>query len=448
MKSNKIVIKNGNIIDPSSGINEVGDVVIENSYIIDVLPLSNETYSSDYKIINAKNMLVTPGFIDLHTHLRDPGQEWKETINTGSKSAAKGGFTTITSMPNTIPALDNVNIVSDLIDRSKSEGIVRILPIGSITVGQKGINISPMNELAEVGVIGFSDDGNPVSDANIMKQALMYSKDLSLPIINHAEDKNIVGKGLMNEGVVSNRLGLFGADPSGETIMIARDLILAEKAGARLHIPHISLSASLILLEIYKNMDVNVTAEVTPHHLTLNENWVYGKKGEVPDYIDEDSYDTNAKVNPPLRTIDDAKDMVDGLAEGLIDIIATDHAPHSELEKKCSFAEAAHGINVLETAFSSVFDLYLSKSIDITRIIESLTSKPAEIFNLHKIGKLKKGYFADVVIINPKAKWKVNEDQFVSKSSNTPLLDLDMNGKIICTISEGKIIFKDNKFYV
>ena len=446
MKSKKLVIKDGNIIDPSSRTNCIGDVVIENNLIIDVIPNSNQTYSDEYEIVNAKNMIVSPGFIDVHTHLRDPGQEWKETISTGSKSAAKGGFTTITSMPNTIPVLDNANIVNDLVNRSKIDSIIRILPIGSITIAQKGVTLSSMNELAEAGVIGFSDDGNPVSDSNIMKQALTYSLDLNLPIINHAEDKKIVGKGLMNEGIVSNRLGLFGADSSAETIMIARDLILAENTGAQLHIPHISSSSSLDLLKIYKNMEVNVTAEVTPHHLTLNENWVYGKKGEVPDYIDEDSYDTNAKVNPPLRTISDVNDMVQGLSDGVIDIIATDHAPHSDIEKQCSFADAAHGINVLETAFSSVFDLYLNKSISMDRIIESLTSRPAEIFKLNKVGRLKKGYYADVVVIDPKAKWKVEQNKFVSKSSNTPLLETDMNSKILITIYDGKIIYKDGNF--
>ena len=448
MKSKKLVIKDGNIIDPSSRTNCIGDLVIENNLIIDLIPNSNQTYSDEYEIINAKNMIVSPGFIDVHTHLRDPGQEWKETISTGSRSAAKGGFTTITSMPNTIPALDNANIVNDLVNRSKKDAIIRILPIGSITIGQNGANLSPMNELAEAGVIGFSDDGNPVSDSNIMKQALTYSLYSDLPIINHAEDKKIVGKGLMNEGIVSNRLGLFGADSSAETVMIARDLILAESIGAKLHIPHISSSSSLHLLEIYKNMGLNVTAEVTPHHLTLNENWVYGKKGEVPDYIDEDSYDTNTKVNPPLRTISDANDMTKGLSEGIIDIIATDHAPHSDIEKHCSFADAAHGINVLETAFSSVFDLYLKKSISMDRIIESLTSRPAEIFKLNKIGGLKKGYNADVVVIDPKAKWKVERHKFVSKSSNTQLLETNMNAKILVTIYDGKVIYKDGNYNV
>ena len=236
MKSKKLVIKDGNIIDPSSRTNCIGDLVIENNLIIDLIPNSNQTYSDEYEIINAKNMIVSPGFIDVHTHLRDPGQEWKETISTGSRSAAKGGFTTITSMPNTIPALDNANIVNDLVNRSKTDAIIRILPIGSITIGQNGVNLSPMNELAEAGVIGFSDDGNPVNDSNIMKQALTYSLYSDLPIINHAEDKKIVGKGLMNEGIVSNRLGLFGADSSAETVMIARDLILAESIGAKLHL--------------------------------------------------------------------------------------------------------------------------------------------------------------------------------------------------------------------
>ena len=438
---NKLAITGGRVIDPGEEIDQISDVLISNGRIEKITLRTGESKLDGYEVIDATGMIISPGFIDLHTHLRDPGQEWKETITSGTHAAASGGFTTICAMPNTDPVQDSAGTVEDVIRRSAVDGIVRVLPIGAISVGQRGKQLAPMGELADAGVIGFSDDGNPVEDANLMRQALAYSAEVGLPVINHAEDKKIAGGGVMTAGLVATRLGLAGAPNEAEAAMVARDLYLAELTEARLHIPHISTIGSIEVLRSAKDRGVDVTAEVTPHHLTLNEEWVFGLKGEVPSSVGLQSYDTNTRVNPPLRSKADVRALVDALREGVIDIIATDHAPHAATDKVCTYNEAAPGINVLETAFSSVFALVNSKKISLVRLIESLTTRPASILG-RDLGRLRKGFPADITLIHPSALWVVDPSTFASKSVNTPLAGVEMTGRVVRTIYQGKTVFQ------
>ena len=438
---NKLAITGGRVIDPGEEIDQISDVLISNGRIEKITLRTGESKLDGYEVIDATGMIISPGFIDLHTHLRDPGQEWKETITSGTHAAANGGFTTVCAMPNTDPVQDSAATVEDVIRRSGVDGIVRVLPIGAISVGQRGKQLAPMGELADAGVIGFSDDGNPVEDANLMRQALAYSAEVGLPVINHAEDKKIAGGGVMTAGLVATRLGLAGAPNEAEPAMVARDLYLAELTETRLHIPHISTIGSIEVLRSAKDRGVDVTAEVTPHHLTLNEEWVFGLKGEVPSSVGLQSYDTNTRVNPPLRSKADVRALVDALREGVIDIIATDHAPHAATDKVCTYNEAAPGINALETAFSSVFALVNSKKISLVRLIESLTTRPASILG-RDLGRLRKGFPADITLINPSALWVVNPSTFASKSVNTPLAGVELRGRIVRTIYQGKTVFQ------
>ncbi len=431
------------MIDPAQGIDRVADVLISNGKIGAITESSTGDVPREYVQIDASGKIVSPGFIDLHTHLRDPGQEWKETIVSGTRAAARGGFTTVCAMPNTDPVQDTAAIVEDVVRRANSDGAVRVLPIGAISIGQRGKRLAPMGELADAGVIGFSDDGNPVADANLMRQALSYSVEVGLPIINHAEDKKIGAGGVMNAGTVATRLGLSGVPVEAETVMVARDLYLADLTKARLHIPHISTIGSLAVLKSARERGVDVTAEVTPHHLTLSDEWVYGLNGSVTEAVGSEAYDTNTKVNPPLRSRADVEAMIEALKEGLIDIIATDHAPHAATDKICTYNEAAHGINVLETAFSSVFQLVVNGKISLVRLIESLTSSPGSILR-HDLGSLKNGFPADVVIIDPNSRWIVDPEEFESKSVNSPLSGVELTGRIVHTIYQGETVFELN----
>jgi dihydroorotase len=440
LAARKLAITGGRVIDPAQGIDRIADVLISNGKVIGIAEVSSDNGHDGYEVIDAAGMIVTPGFVDLHTHLRDPGQEWKETISTGTRAAAHGGFTTVCAMPNTDPVQDSASVVLDVIRRSAADGVVRVLPIGAISVGQHGKQLAPMGELADAGVIGFSDDGIPVADANLMRQALAYSVEVDLPIINHAEDKKIGAGGVMSAGLVATRLGLAGVPSEAETAMVTRDLQLAELTGARLHIPHISTVGSIAALRAAKDRGVDVTAEVTPHHLTLNDEWIFGLKGVVPEQVGRESYDTNTKVNPPLRSRADVDAVIEALSEGLIDIIATDHAPHAETDKVCTYDEAAHGINVLETAFSSVFELVGGSKISLNRLIESLTASPAKILN-RDLGSLKQGFSADVAIIDPTSKWVVNPQEFISKSANSPLDGVELTGRVVRTIYQGETVF-------
>ena len=430
MKS--LLIQGGRIIDPSQGIDEVGSLLVSEGKI----SWRGETPpQTDYSILHAEGLIVCPGLIDLHCHLRQPGFEEKETIATGTRAAARGGFTTICCMPNTNPPLDNQTAIDYVKSKAATEGVVRVLPIGCISKDRKGEELAKMGELASAGVIAYSDDGEPVENSRLMRQALENSRAFSLPVIDHCENVTLAKDGQMNEGVLSTRLGLRGIPAAAEETMVARDLALAQLTGARLHIAHVSTEGSVELIRRGKNNGIKVTAEVTPHHLTLTEE-------EVIDY------DTNAKVNPPLRTKRDIQALIQGLKENVIDIIATDHAPHTEADKRCEFALAPSGISGLETALGSLMHLVHDGQLALTTLIAKLTCEPAKIINYDKLGTLKIGAPADITIFDPDKEWVVNPKTFASKGKNTPLAGSVLKGKVMATIYEGKLVYQDESIKV
>jgi len=375
-------------------------------------------------------MIVCPGFIDLHCHLRQPGFEDKETIATGTRAAARGGFTTVCCMPNTVPPIDTRAIVEYIKTTAAREGMIRVLPIGCVTKQRKGNGLAELGELAASGVVAFSDDGQAVADSNLMLRALEYSRTLGLPISEHCEDPSLTGGGVMNEGATATKLGLKGIPPAAEERIVARDIELARSTGGRLHIAHASTEGSVDLIRKAKEEGVLVTAEVTPHHLTLTEEMVVG-------------YNTNAKVNPPLRTAKDVEALLCGLKEGVIDAIATDHAPHAAKDKQCEFNDAAFGISVFETALGSLLILVHEGKLDLTTLISKLTIEPAKIIKRSNLGTLRPGALADIVIFNPQREWVVNPENFASKGKNTPLAGRTLKGKVMATMSGGEIVYRD-----
>ncbi len=438
----RVLIKGGRIVDPAQGSDSIGDLLIRDGRVEAVE--KSIAPSEDARIIEAGGKVVSPGFIDLHCHLREPGLEYKETIATGTRAAAKGGFTTVCAMPNTEPTMHTRATVDYVLEKARAEGAVRVLPIGSVTKGSSGRELSEMAELAEAGCIGFSDDGNPVVDSNIMRQALSYASWLGLPIINHCETPDLFRGGHMNEGWVSNRLGIQGAPNSAEETMAARDISLAELTGGHVHLAHVSTSGALELVRRAKQAGIRVTCEVTPHHLTLTDEAIMGGQGGSPyEPLGEGAYDTYAKVNPPLRARPDMNAMIEGLADGTIDIIATDHAPHGRVEKLCTFDEAAMGISVLETALGSSLSLVHSGKVSLSHILDKLTAGPAKLLGRTDIGTLRPGSEADVTIFDPDAEWTVDTEAFVSKGKNSPLHGATLRGRVAMTLVGGKVAFQD-----
>jgi dihydroorotase len=432
-----LLIQGGRIIDPSQGIDITGSLLIAEGKILWLGKGEKTPPQPDYDVLPARGLVVCPGFIDLHCHLRQPGFEEKETIATGTKAAARCGFTTICCMPNTSPPLDNQTVVEYIKSKSASEGVVRVLPIGCISKGRKGEELAEMGELASAGVIAFSDDGEPALNSHLMRQALDYSRAFDLPIIDHCEDKALSEGGQMNEGIISTRLGLRGIPDAAEEIMVARDLALAKLTGGRLHIAHVTTEGSVELIRRAKEKGIKVTAEVTPHHLTLTEERVIG-------------YDTNAKVNPPLRTKRDIKALIQGLNDNTIDIIATDHAPHTEADKLCEFDLAPFGISGLETALGSLMSLVHDREISLVTLIAKLTYEPARIIGnkYGKLGTLAIGAPADVTLFDPTLEWVVDTKAFASKGRNTPLAGERLKGKVMATIFQGKLVYKDDSINV
>jgi len=425
-----LLIHGGHIIDPSQDIDEIGSLLITESRISWLGEITPP--QPDYNVLDARGLIICPGFVDLHCHLRQPGFEQKETIATGTQAAAKGGFTTICCMPNTNPPLDSQTTVDYVKSTAATEGVVRVLPIGCVSRDRKGQELAPMVELASVGVIAFSDDGDPILDSQLMRQALEYSHTLDLPVIDHCEDKALTKGGQMNESKMSTKLGLRGIPATAEEIMVARDLILAELTGGRLHIAHVSTKGSVNLIRRAKDKGIKVTAEATPHHLTLTEEKVIG-------------YNTNAKVNPPLRTKRDIQALIQGLKENVIDIIATDHAPHTKADKQCQFNLAAFGISGFETALGSLMTLVHHGQLTLATLIAKLTIEPAKIIGNKwgKLGTLTVGAPADVTIFDPDLEWIVDTEAFASKGKNTPLAGSRLKGKVIATISQGRLVYKD-----
>lgn len=427
-----LLISGGRIIDPSQGLDGVGDLLIIDDKIEWIGDPGSAPIQHGCTILSARGMVVSPGFIDLHCHLREPGFEEKETIATGTRAAAKGGFTTICCMPNTCPPIDSLDIVEHIKSIAFIEGLVRVFPIGCITKGQQGMELVRMKDLAEVGVVAFSDDGKSVANSQLLSRALEYSRLLALPIIEHCEDSSLSANGAMNEGRLADKLGINKIPAAAEETIIERDIALAELTNARLHIAHASTANSVRLIRRAKEKGIPVTAEVTPHHLTLTEERV----------ID---HGTNAKVNPPLRTEKDNEALLQGLKEGVIDAIATDHAPHTIQDKACDFNKAAFGISGLETALGVLLGLVHQGRLDLATLVSKLTIEPARVLALPQdLGTLNVGALGNVTIFDPDCQWVVDPDSFASKGKNTPWAGCSLQGKVMATVVEGRVVYKDD----
>ena len=435
-----VLVKGGRIVDPAQGMDERGDLLILDGV---VAVIQTEIASPDgARVIDAAGLVVCPGFIDLHCHLREPGFEYKETIATGTRAAARGGFTTVCAMPNTDPVMDSRAVVDFVLRLAREEGAVRVLPIGAVTAGSRGAALTEMAELAEAGAVGFSDDGHPVADANVMRQALSYASGLGLPIINHCEVPELSAGGVMNEGWVATRLGLKGLPRSAEEAMVARDIALAETTGGRLHVAHASTAGTVELVRQAKERGLKVTCEATPHHLTLTDETVLGRGAAAYEPLSVSAYDTNAKVAPPLRSRPDVEAMVEGLRDGIVDLIATDHAPHASIEKMCTFDEAANGISVLETALGSLMSLVHGGAVSLPTLIDRLTAAPARFLGVG-LGTLRPGASADVTLFDPAAEWVVDPAAFASRGKNTPLAGATLKGRVAATIAAGRVVHDD-----
>ena len=428
-----LVIKGGRIIDPFQGLDLIGDLWLQGGVVRGLEEHIDAPLQT--RVVDAIALVVCPGFIDIHCHLREPGDQDKETISTGTAAAAKGGFTTVCAMPNTRPPIDSADMVDFILGKARDEGMVRVLPIACVTQGREGRVLAKLDELARAGAIGFSDDGSPVADGDLMRQALVSG----LLIINHCEDLDISRGGVMNEGAVATRLGLQGTSAQAEEAMVARDISLAASTGGRLHLAHVSTAGSVELVRRAKERGIPVTAEATPHHLTVTEEWA--KTSPVL----RRPYNTNAKVNPPLRTSSDVEALVQGLQDGTIDCIATDHAPHTRTDKASTFQEAAFGISGLETALGSLMALVHDGRLDMPTLVERLTAGPARVLSRLDLcpATLKPGYPADVTIFDPQAEWVVDTAKFVSKGKNTPLEGETLKGRVVVTIVDGRVVYED-----
>jgi dihydroorotase len=428
-------IRNGRVVDPAQRRDEGVDLVIEDGRVSGYIRAS-ENGSFDREI-DASGMVVAPGFVDLHTHLREPGFEDKETVASGTHAAVAGGFTTVCAMPNTNPTLDSANDIAFVYTAAQRAGYARVLPLGTVTRGERGKELSDCFELSEAGAIAFSDDGKPVYDARLMRYALENSLRHHKPVVNHCEDPDIADGGVMNEGRVSDLLGLKGQPPAAEEVMIARDIELARQTGGRLHLAHISTEGSVKLVRMAKAEGLPVTSEVTPHHLTMTDEWVLGDQRSGANGF---RYDTRTKVNPPLRRESDRQALIAALAEGIVDVVATDHAPHRSIDKDCTYDEAAFGITGLETALGSLMKLVDAGLLSMSDMIARLTSDPCRIFGL-PYGTLAVGQPADVVVFDPAATWVVQADRFYSKGKNTPLDGHELRGQVWLTLVDGRIVF-------
>jgi dihydroorotase len=425
-----MIIKNGHIIDPASQMDKVMDILIENNHIIKCETNMDITdYAEKHEVIDAKGYWVIPGAIDLHVHLREPGFEYKETIHTGTLSAAKGGVTTVCAMPNTNPVIDCKDMVDYVYEKARNEGLVNVLQIGAITQGQGGKKLADIQGMHESGVCGISEDGRSVMNSKLLKEAMIIAKKLQIPVLSHCEDEALAG-GAMNAGKRSEELGLEGIPNEAEDIITARDIQLAESVGTHLHLCHVSTKNSVDLIRIAQAKGIDISAEVCPHHFTLTDE-------------DVDGMNTNTKMNPPLRSKEDVDAIKQALKDGVINVIATDHAPHHRDEKNKPYAQAPNGIIGLETMIPlGITELVNKGWLTPMEFIEKITMNPAKVLNINK-GTLAIGSLADITIIDPNARYTIEEDAIASKSKNTPFIGKQVNGRIKYTIVNGKIVYKD-----
>jgi len=420
-----LLIKNGRVIDPSQGLDDTLDLVVENGVIKEIgkglkAPVGAET-------IDASGKYVVPGLVDMHVHLRDPGLEYKEDIISGTRAAAAGGFTSVACMPNTKPVIDNKAVATYIINKARAEGFANVFPVGSITYGLNGERMAEMGELKEAGCVAVSDDGKPVVNSELMRRALEYARGMGILVISHAEELSLVGEGTMNEGFTSTELGLKGIPRVAEDIATARDVMLAEYSASPIHIAHVSTKGSVRIIREAKARGVRVTCETAPHYFTLTDDMVRG-------------YNTNAKMNPPLREADDVAAVKEGLRDGTIDCIATDHAPHHLDEKDVEFNAALNGIIGLETSLPLGLKLVADGVLTINQLVEKMSTNPSKILDIC-CGSLKPGSAADITVIDPQKEWTVTEEGLASKSKNSPFLGWSVKGAAACTILGGKVVF-------
>jgi dihydroorotase len=425
----RLLLKGGRVIDPAQGTDATLDVMIADSTIEEVGP---RVAPRGAQVLDVKGLVVCPGFVDLHVHLREPGREDKETIATGTRAAAAGGFTAVCAMPNTDPVNDTAGITRAIVEKARSEGAVRVWPIGAITRGQKGEELAEYGDLKEAGCVAVSDDGRPVAAARMMRRALEYAKAFDLVVIDHCEEPTLSEKACMNEGPVSTHLGLRGQPAAGEAIMVERDILLAELTGGRVHVAHLSAAASVDAVRRGKARGVKVTAEVTPHHLFLTD-----------EAVRESGYDTNTKMNPPLRSEADGQAVLAGLQDGTIDCIATDHAPHTVDDKKVEYDQAANGIVGLETAVALCLDRLVGAGlVDLPHLVALLSTNPTRVLGLPG-GHLAPGAPADVTVLDLAKKRQVDPARFESRSRNTPFGGWILKGWPALTIVAGRVAWKD-----
>lgn len=423
-----MLIKNARIVNFDGESEKPQDILIEAGKITQIAPLIKR---EGCPVVDASGKKVLPGFIDLHVHLREPGREDKETIETGSRAAVKGGFTSIFTMPNTTPAIDTAQVVQFILDQAKKVGLVNVYPVGAITKNREGTHITEMMDLKRAGCLGISDDGRAVMNAGLMRRALEYAKMAGLLVMQHCEDETLSSKGAMNEGEVSTLLGLKGDPIISETVIIARDIELARYLKTRVHFMHISSARSVDLVRRAKSEGIQVSAEATPHHFSLTQDVVK-------------SFDTSTKVNPPLRCKKDVDAIKQGLKDGTIDCIATDHAPHTQEDKEVEFDFAPPGLIGLETAFAlAMRELVAPGVLTLTQLVEKMSAAPARLTGLAQKGRVAVGYDADISIVDPDKTWVVKKEDFVSKSKNSPFIGQTLQGQVTTTICGGKIVYQE-----
>jgi len=425
----KVVLKGGRIVDPSQGMDAVSDILIEDGKVSRIGKNIPPSKAESEKIIDLRGMVVAPGLVDMHVHLREPGFEYKETIRTGSEAAVAGGFTSIACMANTNPVNDNRSVTEFILKQARLGAVAHVFPVAALSRGQAGETLTEFGDLKSAGAVAFSDDGNPVVDSGTMRHALEYACSLDMPVLSHCEDRGLSSSGLMHEGFVSTELGLPGIPAVAEDIMVLRDIALARFTGTRVHIAHVSTAGAVQAVRDAKAAGVQVTAETAPHYFTLTDEALRG-------------FSTNCKMYPPLRGAEDVEAIKEGLRDGTIDAIASDHAPHSSVEKDVEFAYAANGIIGLETSLSLSLKLVLDGILTLPQLIEKMSTNPARILRISK-GSLGPGCDADITVIDIDKAWTVDAGTFCSKSRNCPFDGWDLIGKAVMTIVGGEVRYTD-----